>query len=157
LPENENRETRVVQLVRASPPEAYEAFVSPAALVEWLPPGEMTGNIEDFDRREGGGYRMSLFYPPDDRRSRGKTSEREDAVDVRFLELEPPSRIVEAVRFLTPNPLFRGVMTITITFVEMPGGTEITFLCTGLPPGLSPEDNEAGTRLSLQQLAQRFE
>jgi len=37
------------------------------------------------------------------------------------------------------------------------GGTEVTFLCTNLPPGLWPDDNQAGSRLSLEQLARRFE
>ena len=48
-------------------------------------------------------------------------------------------------------------MTIVVTFEEVPGGTEVTFLCENLPPGLRPEDNEAGSRLSLEQLARRFE
>jgi len=44
-----------------------------------------------------------------------------------------------------------------ITFDEVPGGTEVVFLCENLPPGLRPQDNEAGSRLSLEQLARRFE
>jgi hypothetical protein len=39
----------------------------------------------------------------------------------------------------------------------VPGGTEVTLLCKNLPPGLRPEDNEAGSELSLEQLARRFE
>jgi hypothetical protein len=37
------------------------------------------------------------------------------------------------------------------------GGTEVALLFTNLPPGLRAEDNEAGSRLSLEQLARRFE
>ena len=51
---------------------------------------------------------MSLFYPPDWRVFRGKTSDREDMVNVRFLELAPARRIVEAVSFITTNPAFFG-------------------------------------------------
>ena len=40
---------------------------------------------------------------------------------------------------------------------EVPGGTEVTLLFTNLPPGLRPEDNDAGAELSLEQLARRFE
>jgi hypothetical protein len=43
------------------------------------------------------------------------------------------------------------------TFEEVPGGTEVTMSFENLPPGLRPEDNEAGSRLSLEQLACRFE
>ena len=110
--------TRTSRVIRARPEELYAAFLDPAALVDWLPPAEMTGEIHEFDARVGGGYRMSLFYPSDERTFRGKTSDREDMVVVRFMELAPPRRIVEAVSFVT---------------------------------------NEAGSRLSLEQLAHRFE
>jgi uncharacterized protein YndB with AHSA1/START domain len=149
--------TRTSTLVSARPEQVYEAFMNPTALVAWLPPAEMTGKIHAFDARVGGGYRMSLFYPPTERAFRGKTSEREDMVTVRFVELMPPRRIVEAVNFHGSDPAFLGEMTIEVTLDEVPGGTEVTFLCKNLPPGLRPEDNEAGSRLSLEQLARRFE
>jgi uncharacterized protein YndB with AHSA1/START domain len=149
--------TRTSRIIRAGPQELYDAFIDPAALVAWLPPAEMTGKIHAFDTRVGGGYRMSLFYPPDDRAHRGKTSDREDMVDVRFVELAPPRRIVEAVTFVTTDPALLGEMTMTSTFDEVTGGTEVTLLFENLPPGLRAEDNEAGARLSLEQLARRFE
>ncbi|MBJ7598602.1 MAG: ATPase [Candidatus Nephthysia bennettiae] len=149
-----NRTSRVV---RARPEEVYEAFMDPEALVEWLPPAEMTGEIHEFDARVGGGYRMSLFYSPDERAARGKTSAREDMVNVRFVELAPPRMIVEAVSFVTTDPTLLGEMTIRATFEEAPGGTQVTMMFENLPPGLRPEDNELGSRLSLDQLARRFE
>lgn len=149
--------TRTSRLIKARAEDLYAAFVDPVALVAWLPPGEMTGVIHDFDARVGGGYRMSLFYPADERGFRGKTAEREDLVEVRFLELAPPSRLVEAVTFVTSDPALRGEMTLTATFEELRGGTEVTLLFENLPPGLRPEDNDAGARLSLEQLARRFE
>src|SRR6202040_1914755 len=102
----------------------------------------MMGEIHEFDARVGGGYRMSLFYPPSERSSRGKTSDREDMVTVRFVELEPPRRIVEAVSFVPADPALLGEMTIVVTFDAMSVGTEVTFLCKDLPPGLRAEDNE---------------
>jgi uncharacterized protein YndB with AHSA1/START domain len=65
--------TRTSRIIRALPEELYAAFLDPAALIDWLPPAEMTGEIHEFDARVGGGYRMSLFYPPDERAFRGKT------------------------------------------------------------------------------------
>lgn len=144
-------------VIRARPDELYAAFVDPAILVAWLPPARMTGHIHEFDARVGGGYRMSLFYPPDDRTFRGKTSDGEDMVHVRFVELTPPRRIVEAVDFVTTDPAFRGEMTLTATFDAVPGGTEVTLIFENLPSGLRPEDNEAGSRASLEQLAHLLE
>ena len=70
--------TRTSRVIRARPEELYAAFLDPTALVDWLPPAEMTGEIHEFDARVGGGYRMSLFYPPDER----ACSDREDVVNV---------------------------------------------------------------------------
>jgi uncharacterized protein YndB with AHSA1/START domain len=94
--------TRASKVIGAEPDEVYEAFMNPASLVEWLPPGEMTGRVHEFDGRAGGGYRMSLFYPLTERTHRGKTAEREDMVSVRFVELVPARRIVQAVTFPAP-------------------------------------------------------
>lgn len=149
--------TRASRVVWARPEEVYAAFMDPAALAEWLPPAEMTGVVHAFDGRVGGGYSMSLFYPPDEREFRGKTAEREDRVEVRFVDLEPRRRIVESVTFVTADPALMGEMTMIVSLDEVPGGTEVTITCTDLPPGLRPEDNEAGSRLSLDQLARRFE
>jgi uncharacterized protein YndB with AHSA1/START domain len=149
--------TRASRVIRARPEEIYEAFTNPAALVAWLPPGEMTGKIHEFDARVGGGYRMSLFYPPSERAFRGKTSDREDMVTVRFMELAPARRIVETVSFHTTDPALFGEMTVVWTFEEVSGGTDVTVVCENLPPGVRAEDNELGSRLSLEQLARRFE
>jgi len=142
----EGARTRASRIIKAAPEEVYAAFMDPDVLVAWLPPARMTGRIHAFDARVGGGYRMSLYHPPDERSFRGKTSDREDMVNVRFVELAPPRRLVEAVSFVT-----------TIAISPKKAGSDVTFLCENLPPGLRPQDNEAGSRLSLEQLARRFE
>jgi uncharacterized protein YndB with AHSA1/START domain len=148
--------TRTSRVIRARPETLYRAFVDPDALVAWLPPGEMTGRLHAFDGRVGGGYRMSLLYPPDARHVPGKTAAHEDVVDVRFVELTPPHRVVEAVRFVSDDPAYGGEMTITATFDAVADGTEgtnVTLAFENLPPGVRPEDNDEGARQSLAQLA----
>ena len=76
---------------------------------------------------------------------------------MRFVELAPPRRIVEAVSFVTTDPAFFGEMAMMATFEEVSGGTEVALVCENLPPGVRAEDNKAGSRLSLEQLARRFE
>ncbi len=149
--------TRTSRLIKASPEAIYHAFMDPAVLVDWRPPARMTGRIHAFDGRVGGGYGMSLFYPPDEQAFRGKTADREDRVEVRFVELIPPRRIVETVSFVTDDPSLMGEMAMTATFEPASGGTEVTLAFDNLPPGLRPEDNDAGARLSLEQLARRLE
>lgn len=150
---NDRQSTRTSRVINAQRETLYRAFLDPDALAVWLPPGEMTGEIYKFDARTGGGYRMSLFYPSSDTTHRGKTGEREDSVSVRFVELTPPSRIVEAVTFNSDDPSFAGEMTLTVTFDEVEGGTNVTILCANIPPGILPEDNDAGSRESLEKLA----
>lgn len=149
--------SRTSRFIKASPDKVYAAFMDPAALLAWMPPGEMTGRIHDFDGREGGGYWMSLFYPASEKTMRGKTAENEDMVNVRFVELQPSGRIVEIVTFQSPDPAFAGEMRIDIRFDTVPNGTEVTFICTDIPSGIRPEDNDTGTQESLAQLARYLE
>ena len=100
---------------------------------------------------------MPLFYPENERVFRGKTSEKKDMLDVQFVALTPPHRIVEAVSFVTDDPAFAVKMMLTATFEEVSDGTKVTLAFENLPPGLRAEDNERGAELSLRQLAQRFE
>lgn len=149
--------SRAALVIRATPEQIYEAFMDPAILVAWLPPGDMTGKIHKFEGSVGGGYEMSLFYPATDSPTQGKTSDNEDRVSVRFVELAPPRRIVEVVTFHTDDPSLKGEMVIEIGIEPVVAGTEVTFLCRDLPPGLRADDNEAGSRESLEKLARRFE
>jgi uncharacterized protein YndB with AHSA1/START domain len=152
-----DRSTHNSRVIAASAEALYQAFVDPAALVEWLPPGGMTGRMHAFDARVGGGYEMSLFYPADETDHQGKTAEGEDRVKVRFTVLDPPHRIVEAITFATADPGLMGEMTMIASFAPAPGGTRVSLDFHDLPPGLRPEDNAAGGDLSLAQLARRFE
>jgi hypothetical protein len=43
--------TRTSRVIRARPEELYAAFLDPTALIDWLPPEEMTGEIHEFDAR----------------------------------------------------------------------------------------------------------
>jgi uncharacterized protein YndB with AHSA1/START domain len=98
-----------------------------------------------------------MFYPAAERGYRGKTAEREDRFTARFVELTPPSRIVQAITFDSTDPSFGGEMTMVVTLEERDGGTEVTILFEDIPPGIRPEDNDAGTRSSLEKLARYIE
>ncbi len=151
------RRTRTSRIIKAPRDSLYCAFTDPAALAIWLSPGEMTGKIHEFDARVGGGYRMSLFYPSSEQVARGKTAEREDRFTARFVELTPPTRIVEAISFDSADPAFAGEMTMVVTLAERGDGTEVTIAFENLPKGMRPEDNDAGTRSSLEKLARYVE
>ena len=148
---------RTSRVIKASREKLYQAFTDPEALAAWQAPGEMTAKVHEFDLRVGGGYQMSLFYPPSETNEVGKTSSREDRFTARFLELTPPRRIVQAINFDTADRAFSGEMTMVVTLEEVNDGTEVTILFENIPPGIRPEDNDAGTRSSLEKLARYVE
>ncbi len=149
--------TRNSKFIKATPETLYRAFTDPAALAVWQAPGDMTGKVHSFDDRVGGGYQMSLYYPSSETTSRGKTEDREDRYTARFVELTPPRKIVEAITFDTVNPAFQGEMIIEATFEAENGGTTVSLFFKDIPSGVRPEDNEAGTRSSLEKLARYVE
>ena len=149
--------TQNSRIIKAAPEKLYRALTTPEALETWQAPGDMTGKVHSFDLREGGGYRMSLFYPLNETEMKGKTAQREDRFSVTFTELEPPHKIIETVTFETSDPQFSGEMTMEITLDPVDEGTDVTFLFTNIPIGIKPEDNEAGTISSLEKLAQYVE
>jgi uncharacterized protein YndB with AHSA1/START domain len=154
---NSHTSTRTSRVIKAPREVLYRAFTDPNALAVWLSPEGMTGKVFEFDGRVGGGYRMSLFYPTSDKLHHGKTSENEDSYSARFMELTPPSKIVAAITFDSEDPAFSGEMIMDVTFEDSGGGTEVTILFEQIPPGIRPEDNDAGTRSSLEKLAQYVE
>jgi uncharacterized protein YndB with AHSA1/START domain len=149
--------TRTSRVISASRESLYRAFIDPAALEIWLAPDGMTGNVHEFDARVGGGYRMSLFYPSSEQTYRGKTSEREDRFTARFMELTPAKRIVQAITFDTTDAAYAGQMFMVVTFEDTGRGTRVTIWFEHIPPGIRPEDNDAGTRSSLEKLARYVE
>lgn len=117
----------------------------------------MIGEVHRFDHRVGGGYQMSLYYPTAEHPVPGKTGEQEDRYTARFVELAPPRRIVEAITFDSDDPALAGEMTMEATLEPTAGGTLVTVAFAGIPPGIRPEDNEEGTRSSLEKLARYVE
>ena len=145
--------SRNAKFVPAPRATVYRAFLDPVALAAWLAPDDMTGTVHRMDARIGGGYRMSLFYAADADGSRGKTADREDRFVARFVELSPPSRIVQAITFDSDDPSIAGEMSMVVTLETSGDGTEVVIEFHDIPPGIRPADNEAGTRMSLEKLA----
>jgi uncharacterized protein YndB with AHSA1/START domain len=131
----------------------YAALIEPQALLEWLPPDGMSGRFEHFDARTGGSYRMRLTYA-EAPESGGKSSADSDVVDVRFVEVAPDERVVQAVRFESDAASFAGTMTMTwsVTAVSA-GSTRVDIRADDVPPGISAEDHINGLRSSLTNLA----
>lgn len=147
------RTDTAARTIKAPADILYRAFVDPDALAKWLPPEGMSGRMERFEPRVGGGYRMVLTYSEPDAANPGKSTEDSDVVEGRFVELVPNERVVQEVVFEAEDPAFSGVMTMTWALSPAPEGTRVTFVCENVPRGIRAEDHDAGMRSSLGNLA----
>ncbi|WP_327250603.1 SRPBCC domain-containing protein [Streptomyces sp. NBC_01244] len=156
------RTDRAARTIAAPRAAVYAALLDREALEAWLPPDGMSGRIERWDPRPGGGFRMVLTYldPAENpAESPGKTSDATDVVDVRFTGLVPPERVVQQAVFVSDDPSYAGTMTMTWHLAASGSGegTEVTVTATDVPPGIDRADHEAGIASSLAHLASYVE
>jgi uncharacterized protein YndB with AHSA1/START domain len=151
------RTDAATRLIRAPADSLYAAFVDPAALMAWLPPGGMSGRALLFEPWEGGSYRIELTLEGDGHRLAGKTTDRTDIASGRFVELVPGRRIVQTVEFDSADPAFAGTMVMSWTFEPAPEGAIVTVTAENVPLGISAEDHAAGLASSLGNLARFVE
>ncbi len=140
-------------VIAAAPPSIYRAFAEPDALMAWLPPGNMTGRVLEYDFREGGRYRIELTYDEMGPPGAGKTTERTDISSGRFLSLSPGERVVQSVEFESADASLTGEMVMTWSFEPIGEGTRVTITAEDVPPGICKADHDAGLRSSLKNLA----
>jgi uncharacterized protein YndB with AHSA1/START domain len=138
--------------VKADPARVFAALVDPEALRHWLPPSGMSGSFAHFDARPGGSYRMTLRYD-DPAGGAGKSSADADVVEVRFVDIVPGERVVQAVDFVSDDPAFSGTMTMTWEVEPVDGGARVRVRAEGVPAGISAEDHATGMASSLANLA----
>ena len=143
--------------VRAAPSAVWRAFASAQAMLAWLPPGGMRGEMLAFDFREGGGYRLRLVYE-EAQHMQGKTSQDADEVEVRLVDLVPDRCIVQTCIFESSDPAFAGEMRMTWAFDPVDDGhTRVSVRCANVPAGIREEDHQAGLASTLANLASYVE
>jgi uncharacterized protein YndB with AHSA1/START domain len=150
------RTDRAERVVAAPVYRVFEALVDRSSLEAWLPPEGMTARFERFDPTPGGSYRLVLTYT-DPRGAPGKSSTGSDIVEVRYLDIVPDDRVVQAVDFVADDPAFAGTMTMTWTVEEHDRGTRVAIIAEDVPDGISAEDHEVGLNSSLDNLARHIE
>ena len=141
-------------IVKAPRAAVYAALLDPAAIERWRVPEGMTSHVHSFEAREGGAFRVSLTYSG---AGVGKSAEHTDTYHGHFARLVPDELVVEVLEFETADPAMQGTMMMTTTLADAPGGTEVVITHEGLPPGISPADNDLGTRMALTNLAHLLE
>ena len=145
--ESGERSITVNRVTEASPDRVYDAFVDPDELAAWFPPEGFSAEIHEFDATEGGTFRISFNADTEELEPYAHT------IHGAYDELTPGERIVYTTAFESDDPGMAGETTTTITFEEVPDGTEVTVHQVGLPEVMSPEDSREGWTDSLGNLA----
>jgi uncharacterized protein YndB with AHSA1/START domain len=141
--------------VKASRPAVYRALLDADAIAKWRVPAGMSSHVHEFDAREGGFFRISLTY--DAPNGIGKSAPQTDTYHGHFLTLGPDQQLVEVFEFETTDPALRGTMTMTTTLTDAGDGTDVLVVHEGVPDGVPAEENEAGMRMALANLAHLVE
>jgi len=147
--------TRVTRHIDVRVSEVYAALVDADAVERWRVPRNMTASVHEFDARVGGRVRISLTY--DDPEAPGKTSANTDTYRGRFVELTPNVGTVEEVEFESANAALAGTVTVTTRLTPDGDGTMVELIQEGMPDAVPPADNELGSRMALDALAEYLE
>ncbi|MEK6974812.1 MAG: SRPBCC domain-containing protein [Candidatus Thermoplasmatota archaeon] len=141
---------RISRVFKAPPERIWRCFTDPDAYAKWCPPHGFTGHVHHMDAKVGGTYRMS-FNTID--RSWGHT------FGGRYVEMKPYERLVFTNAFEGNDPVFANdaEMRTTITFKPVKGGTEVTVVQEGLPPGPAADGAPVGWGQSLDNLQRLVE
>jgi uncharacterized protein YndB with AHSA1/START domain len=95
---------------------------------------------------------MVLTYP-DASGAPGKATADSDIVEARFVDIVPGERVVQAVDFVSDDPAYTGIMTMTWEVTADDAGTRVDIVAENVPDGISAEDHAAGLASSLMNLA----
>lgn len=133
---------RLHRVLRGKPERVYRAFLTPDAVVRWLPPYGFTCSVQEMNAKVGGTYRMKFTnFSTGNGHSFGGE----------YRELVPSERIVYTDRFDDPN--LPGEMKTTVTLRAVSCGTEINIVQEGVPDVIPAEMCYLGWQESLEQLA----
>lgn len=127
-------EFRIQRVVDKPLVDVWTAFTDPAALAAWFWPPRFETTV-DVDLRVGGGFRIASDVA-------------DLAVSGTYLEVDAPGRLVHTWRWDGDDE----ETLVTMTFLEVEGGTGITILHERFGDDESARQNEIGWNSCLDRL-----
>jgi len=137
---------RLHRVLKSTPERVYKAFLTPEALVKWMPPHGFTAKVHQMEARAGGSYRMSFT---------NFTTGSSHSFGGEYLELVPNERIRHTDKFDDSN--LPGTMTVTIEIKKVVVGTELKITQEGVPDVIPAEACYLGWQESLALLTMLVE
>ena len=139
---------RLIRVFKAPRERVFNAFLDPDAFAKWIPPNGYTAHVYKFEPRVRGTYRMSF-----------SSLDKKDThfFGGKYLEIKPYERLRYTDKFESDDPEMQGEMKVTVTFRDVPGGTEVRIVQEGLPKVIPTEGAMLGWSQSLENLARLVE
>ncbi|QJR12065.1 hypothetical protein DSM104443_03148 [Usitatibacter rugosus] len=132
---------RLHRVFKTTPEKLYKAFITPEAMVKWLPPHGFTAKVHEMDARVGGKYKMSFT---------NFGAGQSHSFGGEYLELVPGKRLRYVDKF--DDSSMPGAMTVTIELKKVSVGTEINITQEGVPDAIPAEACYLGWGESLELL-----
>jgi len=134
------------RVLKAPVARVFKAFSNAEAKSVWLPPFGFMCQVQEFNFKVGGTYRMSFTnFTNDTKHSWSGT----------FNVIKPNEQLVYSDKF--DDPSMPDEMKVTITFREVFCGTELSIKQEGIPEMIPAEMCYLGWQESLVKLAQLVE
>jgi uncharacterized protein YndB with AHSA1/START domain/DNA-binding transcriptional ArsR family regulator len=139
---------RLIRVFKAPRERVFNAFLDADAMAKWLPPNGYTAHVYKFEPKVGGAYRMSF-----------SSLDKKDThfFGGKFLEVKLNERLRYTDKFESDDPAMQGELKVTVTFKDVPGGTEVRIIQEGLPKAIPIEGAMLGWTQSLENLARLVE
>jgi len=139
---------RLSRIFKAPRERVFNAFLDADAMAKWLPPNGYTAHVYKLEPKVGGNYRMSF-----------SSLDKKDThfFGGKFLEIKPNERLRYTDKFESDDTEMQGEITVTVTFKDVPGGTEVRIVQEGLPKVIPIDGAMQGWSQSLENLARLVE
>ena len=134
------------RVLRTTPERLYRAFLTPEAIVKWLPPNGFTAKVHQMDAWKGGTYKMSFT---------NFTTGHSHSFGGQYEELVPHELLRWTDAFEDPN--LPGEMRVTVRLARVSVGTDIHITQEGVPDAIPPDACVLGWQESLTLLAKLVE
>src|SRR5205809_7603290 len=133
---------RLIRVFKAPRERVFNAFLDPDAFAKWIPPNGYTAHVCKFEPKVRGTYRMSF-----------SSLDKKDThfFGGKFLEIKPYERLRYTAKFESNDPAMKGEIKVTVTFKDVPGGTEVRIVQEGVPKKILLEGGVVGWTQSLDR------
>jgi uncharacterized protein YndB with AHSA1/START domain len=133
-------------VIKAGPDKVFRAFTEPDAMASWLPPYGFVCTVHEMNATVGGTYRMSF---------RNFSTGGSHSFGGKYEEIKPNEFLKYTDRFDDPN--LPGEMITSVSFKQVPSGTEIKIVQEGIPDMIPVDGCYLGWQDSLDKLKRLVE